>query len=369
MSCDLLELALPGVRALRPYQPGKSIEELQRELGLTDVVKLASNENPLGPAPAALQRLAELDPEWLSRYPDGNTTRLKARLAAEYGVSPEQLTIGNGSNDVLELVARAFVAPGDEVVFSAHAFAVYPLVTQAVGGRAVEVPARDWGVDLEAMAQALGARTRVVFLANPNNPTGTWFDAGALEGFLSRIPDHTILVLDEAYAEYMHPPWRSGIAHLPGRENLLVTRSFSKAYGLAGLRCGYGISSPQLADLLNRVRQPFNLNVLAMEAALAALDDEDFLARSKQCNDQGLVQLAEGFDALGLGYIPSAGNFICVELPASAPLVFEALLREGVITRPVANYGMPEHLRISVGTAKENQRFLEALQRVLGTRS
>lgn len=366
---DFLALATPGVQALQPYQPGKPIEELEREYGIRDAVKLASNENPLGPGPAALDAIRGQLPE-LARYPDGNGFALKAALAEKHGIEPERITLGNGSNDILELLARAFVTPEHEIVFSAHAFAVYPIVTRAVGARAVITPARDWGHDLDAMLGAVTDRTRLVFIANPNNPTGTWLGKAALERFLRQVPERVLVVLDEAYFEYASDPAMGAADYPDGTQwrdafaNLVVTRTFSKAYGLAGLRIGYGVSHPRVAEVLNRVRQPFNVNSLALVAAEAALGDADHLAHGVASNAAGLRFLVNAFEELGLGYIPSVANFVCVRVGDGAR-VYEDLLREGVIVRPVANYGMPEYLRVTVGTAEENRRFIDALRVVL----
>jgi len=367
MSCDFLALAQPGVQKLSPYVPGKPVDELARELKLdpAGIVKLASNENPLGPSPKALAAIqAELSE--LTRYPDGNGFVLKQRLAQRYSVGVHQVTLGNGSNDILELVARAYLAPGLNAVFSEHAFAVYPIATQAVGAEGRAVAAKNWGHDLDAMADAIDENTRVVFVANPNNPTGTWFDAAALGTFLARVPAHVLVVLDEAYIEYAEgQELPDGLAYLADYPNLLVSRTFSKAYGLAALRVGYAISSPVIADVLNRVRQPFNVNSLALAAACAALDDVDYLAASRRVNDAGMAQLEHGFRQLGLEWIPSRGNFIAVDFVRDAAPINQALLREGVIVRPVAGYGMPTFLRVSIGTERENARFLDVLAQVL----
>lgn len=367
MSIDYQSLAVEGVRELMPYQPGKPIDELARELGLdpAGIVKLASNENPLGPSPKALAA-ARQALDGLCRYPDGNGFNLKARLAARLGVGPAQITLGNGSNDVLEIITRCFVDQNAEVIYSEHAFAVYPIVTRAIGAKGVEVPARHWGHDLEAMADAVTERTRLVFVANPNNPTGTVHDADAIERFLARIPERVLVVLDEAYCEYLDGEgYPDGVALLGRYPNLIVTRTFSKAWGLAALRVGYSLSSPAIADILNRVRQPFNVDAVALAAATAVLDDEDYLQRSRAVNSEGLRQLEQGLEALGLDYIPSAGNFIAVDVGEEAGPVFQRLLAAGVIVRPVAGYGMPRHLRVSIGLAHENARFLEALPQAL----
>ena len=362
------ELAVPGVRALSPYQPGKPIEELQREYGIQDVIKLASNENPLGPSPLAVQAITNELPE-LARYPDGNGFNLKQALARRYGLPTSQFTLGNGSNDLLDVIARTFATVGDEILFSQHAFAVYPIVTQAIGATAVVTPAKDWGHDLPAMTRAITGKTRVVFLANPNNPTGTWFGKTQLEAFLQQVPQRVMVVLDEAYFEYASSiaaaDYVDGLDLLGQYPNLIVTRTFSKAYGLAGLRVGYAVSHPEIANLLNRVRQPFNVSSLALCAAAAALRDHAHLHASIELNKQGMQQYQEGFTCLDLDYIPSLGNFISVNVGADAAGVYDGLLRVGVIVRPVANYAMPGFLRFSIGSAVENSRAIAALQQIL----
>jgi histidinol-phosphate aminotransferase len=362
MLMDPCELSPSYVRALAPYQPGKPIAELAREMGLDEagIVKLASNENPrgIGPRTRAAIDAALAD---IARYPDGNGFELKQALAKRYGVDMASIVLGNGSNDVLELVAAAFLGPGRAAVFSQHAFAVYPLATQARGARAIVVPARDYGHDLDAMVKALDDETYVVWVANPNNPTGTFVRHDALETFLRRIPERVLVVLDEAYNEYLPRELRGDTVKLLKRHpNLVVTRTFSKAYGLAGLRVGYALAHASVADVMNRVRQPFNVNSIALAAARAALDDMEFVARSYAENLQGMRQLEEGARALGLDYIPSHGNFLTIRFGRAAE-IYKRLLRRGVIVRPVAGgYGLPEHLRVTVGTAQENERFLSA---------
>jgi histidinol-phosphate aminotransferase len=364
MNTDLNRLAVPGVRELTPYVPGKPVSELQRELGLSDIVKLASNENPLGPSPKA-RDAARVALEEMELYPDGGGFALKAALAAKLGVAANQITLGNGSNDVLDLIARVFLAPGDAAVFSEHAFAVYPISTQAVGARGVVTPAKDFGHDLDAMAAAIAGDTKVVFIANPNNPTGTYLRRDALYAFLRRAKD-SVVVVDEAYFEYVDElDYPDSLQWLPEFPTLIVTRTFSKAHGLAGLRVGYAVSSPEIADLLNRVRQPFNVNSLALAAAEAALEDDEHLARSVALNLAGLRQLGAAFETRGLAFIPSVGNFLTVDLGRPAGPLYDALLRRGVIVRPVANYGLPNHLRVTVGTAEQNEIFLRALDTVL----
>jgi histidinol-phosphate aminotransferase len=352
------------VRAIAPYQPGKPISELERELGLREVIKLASNENPLGPSPRALAAVREALPE-LSRYPDGSGFELKAALCRKLGVTMDQVVLGNGSNDVLELVARAFLTPGLSAVYSRHAFAVYPLVVQAIGAQGIEVPARDYGHDLEAMLDAIEEHTRLVFIANPNNPTGTMVSPAQLLAFLRRVPPTVVVVLDEAYYEYLSQEMKSRSETWIGEfSNLVVTRTFSKAYGLAGLRVGYALAPPRIADLMNRVRQPFNVNTLGQVAAAAALEDTEFVAKSVALNRAGMIQITAGLMELELSFIPSYGNFVCFRV-GDANGVFQALLRKGVIVRPVASYGLPEYLRVSVGLESENARFLAALREVL----
>lgn len=367
MTCDFLALARPSLQGLSPYVPGKPIEELARELDLNpaDIVKLASNENPLGPSPKVLAAI-EKELSDLTRYPDGNGFLLKQKLAEYYAVTPEQITLGNGSNDTLDLIAQAWLAPGLNAVFSQYAFAVYPIATTAAGAECRVVPAKDYGHDLEAMLQAIDENTRVVFIANPNNPTGTWFDVSSLEQFLAKVPEQVIVVLDEAYIEYAaSSELPNGMKYLAGYPNLIVSRTFSKAFGLAGLRVGYSVSSVQIADVLNRIREPFNVNSLALVAACAALEDEDYLFRSRQANEQGMEQLETGLNALGLQWINSKGNFIAIDFQQDASAINQALLERGVIVRPVAGYGMPNFLRVSIGTHEENARFLNVLKQVL----
>ena len=355
-ACDQ---ALPNITALKPYQPGKPIEELERELGLSNIIKLASNENPLGPSKSALNAIVQASKE-LTRYPDGNGFSLKAALAKHVQLTSDQITLGNGSNDVLELLARTFVSSNDEVIFSQYAFAVYPLVTQAIGAKAVIAPASDFGHDLDAMTTLISEKTKLIFIANPNNPTGTALAPKQVETFLKQVPESVIVVLDEAYVEYTTQQFNT-VAWLAGYPNLVITRTFSKAYGLAALRVGYSLSSPEIADCLNRIRQPFNVNSLALVAAVAALADKDYIEQSRQLNEAGLKQFVTGFEQLGLTYILSKGNFITVDVKRNADTIYQSLLQQGVIVRPIANYGLPQHLRISVGLGEENQRCLDAL--------
>lgn len=354
------------IRNIAPYQGGKPITELAREMGLQvhDIVKLASNENPLGISPKAEYAIQEaiLD---IARYPDGNSFALRDVVSNKFGVTHQQIVFGNGSNDILELAARAFLTAGSETIYSQHAFAVYPLVTQATGAKGVVVPAVNYGHDLAAMLKAITANTRIIFIANPNNPTGTLLDKDLVYAFLKQVPAHILVVLDEAYDEYLSIDNKSeAINWLPQFPNLLISRTLSKAYGLAGLRIGFGLCHADIADMMNRVRQPFNVNNVAQAAAIASLQDDDFVARSYALNQAGMAQLTQGFDKLGLSYIPSFANFVSVKV-GDAAAVNQKLLQNGVIVRPVANYEMPEYLRVSIGLFSENAKFLSVLEQIL----
>ena len=362
----LLADAPPYVAAMSPYQPGKPISEVARELGLveSEIVKLASNENPLGASPKALAAMQEVAAD-SARYPDGNGFALKAALAGRYEIDPQQIILGNGSNDVLELAALAFLGPGTSAVYAQHCFIVNKLATLARGAEGIEVAARDFGHDLDAMRAAVRDDTRIVFISNPNNPTGTFVPPDQVRRFLEQVRPDVLVVLDEAYYEYLAPEVQSGsFAWIGEFPNLLVTRTFSKAHGLAGLRVGYGVAHSGVADLMNRVRQPFNVNTAAQAAAVAALGDEDFLSHSIKVNSDGLEQLRAGLAELGLEWIESHGNFLTVRVGDSQS-VFDQLLRSGVIVRPIAGYGLPEYLRVSVGIESENSRFLEALAAIV----
>jgi len=363
MIIDPCELSPSYVRSIAPYQPGKPTSEVARELGLKEesIIKLASNENPRGIGPRTRAAIEGALGD-IARYPDGNGHDLKVALSRRYGVDMASIVLGNGSNDVLELVALAFLGPGRASVYSQHCFAVYPLATQARGARGIAVRAKDYGHDLEAMAAAIDEETYVVWVANPNNPTGTLLRPDDLEAFVRRVPERVIVVIDEAYNEYLTPELKSDtLKWLKRHPNLVVTRTFSKAYGLAGLRVGYALAHPSVADIMNRVRQPFNVNNLALVAAAAALDDMEFVARSFAQNLQGMRQIEEGAKKLGLDWIPSYGNFLTIRV-GKANEVFRRLLKRGVIVRPVGGgYQLPEHLRVTIGTAEENERFLGAL--------
>ncbi len=364
---SICDLAPSYIRSIAPYQPGKPIAELAREFGLdaSSIIKLASNENPLGVSPKAQAAIRSVL-DGLALYPDGNGFELKQALSRHLSVGMDQLVLGNGSNDVLELAARAFLAPENSAVYAQHAFAVYPLVVQAMGCKGIEVAAKNFGHDLDAMARAVRTDTRIVFVANPNNPTGTLAPAAEMERFIAGLPAHVLVVLDEAYNEYLRPEHRSDtLSWLSKYPNLLITRTFSKVYGLAGLRVGYAVGSAGVADMLNRVRQPFNVNSISLAAAAAALDDHEFVRKSYELNLAGMAQLTAGFKGLGLEFIPSYGNFVTVKV-GDAKAVNTALLKSGVIVRPIAGYGLPEWLRVSIGLEAENARFLASLKKAIG---
>ena len=367
-SVEHAALAPEHVRNIAPYVPGKPIDELAREHSIDpgSIIKLASNENPRGPSPKVLAAIAAAASD-ITRYPDGNGFAVKAALSRKLGVSPDSIVLGNGSNDVLELVTLAFLRPGDHAVYAQHAFAVYPLATQARGATGIVVPAKAFAHDLDAMLAAITPTTRIVFVANPNNPTGTWHRPSAVKAFIGAVPRDVFVVLDEAYNEYLEPnDDASSTQWIADHPNLIVTRSFSKAYGLAALRIGYGAMDAAVADVVNRVRQPFNVNALAQAAAIAALDDADYVAESRRLNREGLRQLEVGLRKLNFTMLPSHGNFVLVDV-GDGVRVYHALLRQGVIVRPVANYGLPQWIRVTVGLPAENERFLSALAIALST--
>lgn len=369
---DYKKMAAPGVQKLNPYIPGKPISELERELGISNIIKLASNENPLGPSPKAMQAIqAEMDE--LALYPDGNGFELKKALAKKHGIDMDCITLGNGSNDVLVLLAEAFLTPELNAIYSQYSFAVYPIAIQAVGAEHQMISATPWehqmplGCDLPAMQAAINDKTRMIFIANPNNPTGSFLTADQLHDFIKEVPDHVIVVLDEAYLEYSPENERvDGTQWLQAFDNLVITRTFSKAYGLAGFRVGYCLSHPDIANVLNRIRQPFNVNSLALAAATAAIDDDEFLEKSMVVNAAGMQMLEDKCDDLGLRYVPSKGNFLLVDFGKDAMPIYQQMLELGVITRPVANYGLPNCLRITIGSEQEMQRMIDVMDQVCG---
>ncbi len=371
---DLTKNAQAGVLKLEPYKPGMPLDELQRRLGISDAIKLASNENPLGPSPKVRAAVAEFVQQTdLALYPDGGGFKLKAAVAAMHGIDPTRVTLGNGSNDMLEFLGRIYLGPGRAAMFSQHAFAVYPIVTQSQSAEAVVVPAlpRDHatmplGHDLSGFKKLWRDDIALVFIANPNNPTGTWLPAAEIEDFLNFVPPHVVVVLDEAYWEYLEPALRGDVrAWLDRYPNLVVTHTFSKTYGLASLRVGYSLSSAVVADLMNRVRQPFNNNSLALVAAEAALADQNHVRASVALNTQERSRLEAELAAMGLKTLPSQANFLAIDFGRDAAPINQALLERGIIVRPTASYEMPTFLRITVGTTAQNDRLLDALKAIL----
>jgi len=369
---SFFELATKGVQQLTPYQPGKPVEELERELGITGSIKLASNENPLGPSPLALNAITKILPS-INYYPDGGGYVLSNKLAEKHQLDVSNITLGNGSNDILELVTRAFLTPMHSAVFSEYSFAVYPIVVQAVGAKAKLAKAfaeshqsMPLGHDPDALLSQIDESTRIVFIANPNNPTGTWLTPPVLEELFNNIAENIIIVLDLAYTEYMDedikPPVKQWLEKFP---NLVVTQTFSKVYALAGLRIGYSMSNPEIADILNRVRQPFNTNMLAQAAAIASLDDAEHVIKSVEMNNAGKTFLQNAFTDMSLDHLPTMGNFISVNMKQDGLQLYQKLLHQGVIVRPVANYAMPEYLRITIGTQPQNERFIETLKQCM----
>ncbi len=372
MKTNFIELAVAGVQGLQPYLPGKPIEELERELGVTNTLKLASNENPMGPSPLVIDVLQNPLPQ-LDLYPDGGGFILKDKLSQKLDIAPAKITLGNGSNDVLDMIARAFLCEGREAIYSEYAFAVYPISVQAVGATAKVSNAlssdhdeNPYGHDLDAMQALITDKTRVIFIANPNNPTGTWLKSDELDSFIANVPEDVIVVVDEAYFEYVtegeYPDTLQWLSKYP---NLIVTRTFSKIYALAGLRVGYAVCSAEIADCLNRVRQPFNVNTPALLAATAALDDDEHLQNCVEVNAKGIKFWRAACQYRGLEYIPTVGNFITIDFEQNAMPIYDALLREAIIVRPIGNYGLPNHLRITISTVEENQQCLDALDKVL----
>ena len=359
---DISKLVPAWIRPLTPYHPGKPIEELEREYGIHASIKIASNENPLGPSPRAVAAITAALPN-LHRYPDGDAFYLKRRLAEKLGIDRSRLIIGNGSNELIEMIVRTFLRVGEAIVVGEHAFAIYHLVAQAAGGRTITVPHKGFKFDLEAMARAISGDTRIVFLDNPNNPTGTIYTRSEWEAFLRSVPQDVVIGVDDAYQEFVDDPaYPNSLEYHDGTRFLITLRTFSKICGLAGVRVGYGVSSPEVIDALNRIRQPFNVNSLAQVAALAALDDEEHICRTQENNRQGLAYLRRELDRLELEYAPSWANFLLVKVGVGA---YQRLLPEGVIIRPMEGYGFPGYARVSVGTPAENERFVAAMEKLL----
>ncbi|MGX3020581.1 histidinol-phosphate transaminase [Ursidibacter sp. B-7004-1] len=362
---QFIKIANEGVKNLSPYQAGKPIEELERELGISNIIKLASNENPFG-FPESAKQAIQAQLADLTRYPDANGYYLKEVIAKKFGVALNQITLGNGSNDLLELIAHTFATEQDEIIFSQYAFIVYPLVSQAINAKSIVISAKDYGHDLDAFIAAITPKTKLIYVANPNNPTGTFLTHQQIAEFLAKVPENVIVVLDEAYTEFTHPDERvDSFKLLQQHSNLVICRTLSKAYGLAGLRIGYAVSNNEIADLFNRVRQPFNCNSLALAAAIAVMQDDAFVTQVAENNRIEMARYEQFFQQNGLEYIRSKGNFITVDLKQPAAPIYEKLLHQGVIVRPIAGYGMPNHLRISIGLPEENDRFFNALLNVL----
>ena len=359
---DLKKLVNKGIDSLSPYEPGKPIEDLERELGIRNAIKLASNENPVGPSPKVLQSIDAILKE-THRYPDGNATRLKESIARKFNTSPSQVTIGNGSNDIIEFIARSFLSSDDSAIYSEHAFAVYPLVVKAVGAKGIEVPAKNFSHDLQAMLQAIEKNTKLIFIANPNNPTGSFIEFDELIDFLGKVPEDIIVLLDQAYFDYSSFETKDAeFDILENFPNLIMSRSFSKAYGLAGFRIGYSVSSKDIANYLNRVRQPFNANSLALFAAEKALEDDEFMKQCLHLNAEQKKLLYYGLESQGYDCLPSKGNFISFDCKQDSRDAFNKLLQEGVIVRSLTVYKMPNHLRVSIGLPQENITFLEKIK-------
>lgn len=354
------------IEAITPYPPGKPTEELERELGIKNSIKLASNENPLGPSQRALDA-ARTAIETVNRYPDGGAYYLREKLARFFDRDMEEIVLGNGSNELIEMIVHVFVEPGDEAIMSDQAFIIYQMSVQCVGGRNVVVPPKGFGHDLQAMADRVTKRTRILFIANPNNPTGTICTRTEFEAFLARVPEDVLVIMDEAYFEYViDPEYPDSLDYQRMHPNIVTLRTFSKIHGLAGLRLGYAIADRAIVEAVNKVRAPFNVNSIAQAAAMAAVDDKEHIEETREMNTQGLEKLSEGFRALGLDYVPSHANFILVNVGRDGGEVYGKLLHHGVIVRPMKGYGLPDHLRVTVGTDAENDRALKAFGEVLG---
>lgn len=365
---SILDRVPEYVRSLIPYEPGKPIEEVEREYGIEDAVKLASNENPLGPSPKAVKAITE-KLNALHFYPDGDSFHLRRGLAAKLGIAEERIIFGNGSNELIEFAVRTFMRPGDEAVMARHAFAIYRLVVQAAGGLSKIVPMKNLTHDLDAMGEAVTAKTRIVFLANPNNPTGTSFGRKTWEKFLGRVGPETLIVVDEAYFEYVNDPeYPNSIDYQTDGRMILTFRTFSKLYGLAGLRIGYAVGPKEIVGWMHRVRQPFNVNAAAQWGALAALDDDEHVRRSLETNRAGMEYLTREVDKLGLEHVPSQANFILLRVGDGAA-IFQKLLQRGVIVRPMGGYELPEYIRVTIGTAKEIARFINELKGIIAGRA
>jgi histidinol-phosphate aminotransferase len=354
-----------SILGLIPYPPGKPIEELTREYGIHNVIKLASNENPIGPSPLALKAIRQVLSQ-LHRYPDGSGYYLKQSLSRLLGLAPEQILLGNGSNEIIELALKTFLKPGYEVISPVPSFLVYEKAVQAMDGKNILVPLKRFRIDLESIRSRIGPRTQIIIINNPNNPTGTIIRKKEWERFLSDVPDRILILLDEAYIDFVEEPdCPNGLNYINTEKNLIVFRTFSKAYGLAGLRIGFGLARPELVDYINRVRQPFNVNSLAQAGALGALKDQAFYEKTRSLVRAGKKAIESGLTGMGLFYVPSQTNFILIKVPQKAQMVYEAMLKKGVIIRSMKSYGLDEYIRVNIGLPEENRRFLRALKQVL----
>ena len=361
MSDSLLDRANKGILGLKPYEPGKPIEETQKELGLQNIIKLASNENPLGISPKALNIISSHDD--LNRYPDGNATNFKEKVSKEEGVKTSMITVGNGSNDLIEFVSKCFLSEGDNAIYSQHGFAIYPLAIKSTGAKAIKAKAKDWGHDLSLMKDLINENTKVIFLASPNNPTGTILESDKIIEFLDDIPSNIAVFVDQAYFEYIQEDkYKVPFKLVEKYKNLIISRSFSKAHGLAALRLGYAVSSEEIAEFLNRVRQPFNTNSLALAAGIEAIRDKDHIAQSVEINKFGMQKAIDAFDSLGFEYIESFGNFISFDSKMDSDSSFDFFLKKGIILRSLKVYEMPNHLRVSIGLDEEMTAFIKVLE-------
>ena len=361
MSNFLKDRVNKGVLGLKPYEPGKPIEETEKEIGLENVIKLASNENPIGMSPRALKVISSMDD--LNRYPDGNASAFKNKVASVFNVKSSMVTVGNGSNDIIEFIAKCFLSSGDTAIYSKHGFAIYPLAIKASGAEPIKVNALDWGHDLNAMIGSVQDTTKVIFIASPNNPTGTILSVEKIKDFLTKIPSNIVVLIDQAYFEYIEDEsYKVPFSLIEEFPNLIISRSFSKAHGLAAFRLGFSVSSEEIADYLNRVRQPFNANSLALAAGIEAIDDEEHISASVEINREGLQNIKTKFRELGFDFIESFGNFISFDSKNDSDKSFDFFLKKGIILRSLKVYEMPNHLRVSIGTKEEMQQFIITLE-------
>ena len=361
---DIRKLIRPNIANLLPYPPGKPIEEVKRQLGLEEVIKLASNENALGPSPKALDAIKKRLGE-INLYPDGNAFYLKQKLTQHWGVEEEEIFVGNGSDEIIRMIAETFLNPGEEIIMGSPAFIIYFIAATVMNGKVIEVPLKNYTHDLEAMLKAQTPKTKIIFIANPNNPTGTMVDAQEVDSFLDKVDEDVIVVFDEAYYEYTPDNFPETIKYVQEGRNVIVLRTFSKIYSLAGLRIGYGIGKKEIFTEMNRIRQPFNVNRVAQVAAIAALEDKEHVKKSCQMNEAGKKFLYQELGALGLEYVPTAANFILINMKQPGKDIYQKLLEKGVIVRPMEGYGLPDFIRVTIGKPEENKKFIQALRQVV----